>query len=88
MTPALLVAAAGAITIIGQIVAGKPPAPRIFIAVPIAGAGMLALAQWSPELAYRLAAVVFLTALLTSGYDVAKGVNNSLGLKTPPKGSS
>lgn len=78
MSPALLIAAAGGLTIVGNIAAKKAPSPRIFVGIAVAGAGMLGLAQLAPEAAQQLATVVLLTALLTSGYDVASGVSSAL----------
>lgn len=78
MGPALLVAAAGGLTVLAQISRNKPPHPRVFLGVVIAGGGMLALGQFSPEVAAKLAGLVFTTALVTSGYDVAMGVQKAL----------
>lgn len=89
MGPALTIAAAGGLTIVGTIARGKAPLPRVFVGIVIAGGGVLAIAQYSPEIAAKLSAVVFLTALLTSGYDVATGAQRALSVKpsaaiTPP----
>jgi|CXWL01.1.fsa_nt_gi hypothetical protein len=78
MAPALLVTAAGTLTVVGQLAAGRAPSPRIFLGVAIAGAGMLGLAQAAPDAATQLATVVLITALLTSGYDVSRGIGNAL----------
>lgn len=78
MSPALLIAAAGGLTVIGNIASRKAPSPRIFVGVAVAGAGMLTLAQLAPDAAQQLATVVLITALLTSGYDVARGVTAAL----------
>lgn len=78
MGPALLIAAAGGLTLLAQISRGNAPHPRVFIGVAIAGGGMLAIAQFSPELAAKMAGLVFTTALVTSGYDVATGVQKAL----------
>ena len=78
VSPALLVAAAGGLTVVGTIARGKAPAPRVFLGVALAGAGMVTLAQYAPEAAAQLATVVLLTALLSSGYDVARGITQAL----------
>lgn len=78
MTPALLIAGAAAVTALASISRGEPPHPRIFLGAAIAGAGMLLLANYTPEAAAKLAAVVFTTALLTSGYDLGHGVASAL----------
>jgi len=78
MGPALLIGIAGGLTVIGQISKGETPHPRVFLGVFIAGAGVLAIAQWSPELAQKFAGVVLTTSLLTSGYDASKGAARAL----------
>lgn len=83
MTPAWLIASAAGLTIIGNIAAKRAPSPRVFVGAAVAGAGFLALAQVQPELATKLAAVALITALLTSGYDVAQGVTRALGQPQP-----
>lgn len=86
MGPGFTILAAGGLTVLGSIARGQAPSPRIFLGTAIAGAGILALANFQPDAAAKFAAVVFLTALLTSGYDVATGVNRALG--TEPKGKA
>lgn len=78
MTPAIMVGTAAGLTVLAYIARGDAPPPRVFLGAAIAGGGFLALAQASPDLASKLAAVVFITALLTSGYDVAQGVGRAL----------
>lgn len=78
MGPAMLIGLAGGLTVIGQMSKGQPPHPRVFLGVFIAGAGVLALAQWSPEVAQKFAGVVLTTSILTSGYDASKGAARAL----------
>lgn len=78
MSPAFKIATAGALTILGTIARHKAPAPRVFIGVVAAGAILLLVADSAPEAANAFGTVVLLTALLTSGYDVAQGINHSL----------
>jgi hypothetical protein len=78
MGPGLTIAGAGLLTVLGSIARKQAPHPRIFLGTAVAGAGVLILAQHSPDAAAKFAAVVFLTALLTSGYDVAQGVTRAL----------
>lgn len=85
MGPALQVGIAGGLTIIGAIARGDAPSPRIFVGVAVAGAGVLGLAQLAPDAARSLATVILLTALLTSGYDVARGVGSALNRKDQPQ---
>lgn len=78
MGPALMVAAAGGLTALAAVSQGNAPHPRIFLGAAIAGAGMLALGQFAPELAGKMAGLVFTTALMVSGYDVSQGVARAL----------
>lgn len=78
MSPGLSIAAAGALTVIGSIAQGRQPSPRTFLGVVVAGGGLLLLAQSMPDAAAQLAAVILLTSALTSGYDVATGINRAL----------
>jgi hypothetical protein len=78
MGPALVVASAAGLTAVGAIARGEAPKPRVFLGAAIAGAGFLLLAQYSPDVSAKLAGVVLMTALLTSGYDVATGVTRAL----------
>lgn len=82
MGPGLTIAAAGLVTVVGAIVRKQSPSPRIFVGTAVAGGAILAIASWNAEVASKLALVVFLTALLTSGYDVARGVNQAIN-RTP-----
>ena len=81
MTPSITLAAAAAITAVGYLARGRTPAPRIFIGAAVAGTALALIGQAAPEAAARFAGVVLLTALLTSGYDVAQGVNAALNRK-------
>lgn len=78
MGPGLVIVTASGIVILGRLSKGESPHPRIFLGAVIAGAGMLTLAQFSPEVAAKLAGVVLMTAIMTSGYDVAQGVTRAL----------
>lgn len=78
MSTGVLIAGAAGMTALAYIARGDMPPPRVFLGGAIAGGAFLAIAQASPDLAARLAAVVFITALLTSGYDVAQGVGRAL----------
>jgi hypothetical protein len=85
MGPGLTILAAGGITAIGQISRKQWPTPRIIIGTGVAGAALLIVAQSSPELAQKFATLVLITALLTSGYDVSKGVTAALNRTPPPQ---
>lgn len=79
----LLVLGAGALTILGELSRGETPRPAVFIGTAAAGLGIMFAAMGAPGPAHGLALVVFLTALLTSGYDVAQGVNRALSRNGP-----
>lgn len=86
MGPGIALLAAGSITAAGAVARGGWPSPRIFVGSAIAGAALLGVAQVSPEVASRFATLVVITALLTSGYDLAVGLNRLVNLApTPPK---
>ena len=76
MGPGIALLAAGAVTMAGQIAKGKTPRPRIIIGAAIAGGALVGLGQASPEVASRFATLILVTALLTSGADLATGVRN------------
>lgn len=73
-----MIAAAAGLTVTAALVRRQAPAPRIFVGAAVAGTALALVAHAAPTAASRFAGVVLLTALLTSGYDVAKGVNNAL----------
>lgn len=77
-TTPLLVLGAGALTIIGELSRGESPRPAVFIGTAGAGLAIMFASFAAPDLAHGFAVVVFLTALLTSGYDVANGVVKAL----------
>jgi hypothetical protein len=77
-TAPVLVLAAGALTVVGELSRGERPRPAVFIGTAGAGVLVLLLGTASTQLANGLALVLFLTSLLTSGYDVAQGVARSL----------
>ena len=85
MAPALSGLAAAGITMVGQLAHGRTPSPVILVGGAIAGGALAALAGPSPELAAKFGTLVLLTALLTSGADVALAVFNLLGIN-PPEG--
>lgn len=78
MNPALILAAAAGVTALGALARGTTPAPRIFVGAAVGGVVLAGFASLDPQLASRFAGVVLITALLTSGYDVAKGVQSAL----------
>jgi hydrogenase/urease accessory protein HupE len=73
-----MIAGAAGLTAAAALARGHAPAPRIFVGAVVAGTVLAIASQAAPQAAQRFAGVVFLTALLTSGYDVAKGVNAAL----------
>lgn len=79
MGPGFAALGAGGITIAGYLARGRTPPPAVFIGAGIAGVALLTLASASPELASRFGTLVLLTALLTSGADVARGVSRAVG---------
>ena len=81
MTPSVTLAAAAALTAVGALARGQAPAPRIFVGAAVGGLALAGLAQLAPEAAVRFAGVVLLTALVTSGYDVSKGITAALARK-------
>lgn len=76
MGPAWSIAGAGALAATAQIVNGKWPSPRILAGVGIAGAALLILQGSSPQTASAFGTLVFLTALMVYGFDIAKAVAN------------
>lgn len=74
----LLILGAGVLTVVGELSRGETPRPAVFIGT--AGAGILVTfaALAAPDMAHSFAVLVFLTALLTSGYDVSQGVIRAL----------
>lgn len=78
MGPAWSIAGAGAITAIAQIARGEWPGVRIVAGVAIGGAALLVIGGKSPELASAFGTLVLVTALMVSGVDIARAVNNSL----------
>lgn len=75
---AALVLGAGGITALAQISKGTLPASRVFIGTAVAGTVILGLAEVNPELGVKFAALVFLTSLLTNGYDLAQSVTRKV----------
>lgn len=86
MGPAFAILGAAGVTALGQAAKGKVPSPTIIVGGAVAGAAMAALAGPSPELAGKFATLVLLTALLTSGADVALAVFHLLGVN-PSQGT-
>ena len=78
MSPAWMIAGAGALTLTAQLARGQAPSPRVVIGAAVAGGALLLIAQGAPEAAGKFAGLVLTTALLTSGYDVAQGVARAL----------
>lgn len=74
----VLIAGAGALTIGGTLARGETPKVSTFIGTAGAGLFVLAMTAVNPKLGTGFALVVFLTALLTSGYDLAGGVSRAL----------
>lgn len=83
MGPGLKVLAAGALTATAQIVNGKWPSPRLIAGVGIAGLVLVGIASKSPDVAGAFGTLIFLTALMVSGYDVAKAAGNVLKAGNP-----
>lgn len=77
----ILVAAAGGLTVLGELARGELPRPAVFIGTAGVGLALLIAAQAAPTLAHGFAVVILLTALLTSGYDVAAGIVRALNRK-------
>lgn len=87
MGPGFTVLLAGGVTSLAYMAKGDWPPPRIFIGSAIAGTGLMAVARKYPGPAQQFASLILLTALVTSGVDVAQGLNRALGapLPTDPK---
>ena len=79
MGPGIALLAAGALTATAAVVKGKAPSPSIFAGAAIAGGALLGLAQVSPDVASRFATLVVLTAILTSGAELALGASRLIG---------
>lgn len=79
MGPGFAAIGAGAITATGYFARGKKPPAGVFIGAGIAGVALLVIAQGSPQVASRFGTLIVLTALLTSGVDVARGINRAIG---------
>lgn len=79
MGPGFAALGAGGITIAGYLARGKTPPTSVFIGAGIAGVALLALSSASPELAARFGTLILVTALFTSGVDVARGVSRAVG---------
>jgi hypothetical protein len=83
MGPGIKVLAAGALTATAQIVNGRMPSPRLIAGVGITGLVLVSIAGKSPEIAGAFGTLILLTALMVSGYDVAKAAGNVLKVGTP-----
>jgi hypothetical protein len=81
-TTAGLTFAAGTITALGQLARGDGLQPRTIIATGILGVLMLSLESVNRDLARGIAAIVLTTAVLTSGADVAEGINRTINRPT------
>lgn len=86
MGPGFAALGAGAITATAYLARGKTPPPAVFIGAGVAGVALLLVAQASPAVAGRFGTLILLTALLTSGVDVARGVNRAVGNTTTTTG--
>lgn len=75
---AVLIAGAGGLTLLGELARGETPRAAVMIGTAGAGALVMLLGMANEQLAHGLALVVFLTALLTSGYDLAAGIGRAL----------
>lgn len=86
MGPGFAALGAGGLTIAGYLARGQSPPPAVFIGAGLAGVVLLTVASASPEIAARFGTLLLLTAFLTSGMDVAKGINRAIGNKQTPAG--
>lgn len=75
MGPGIALLIAGGLTMAAQASRGSAPAPRILIGSAIVGGVLVGVGQKSPELAGKFATLILVTALLTSGSDLAKAAS-------------
>lgn len=75
------VLAAGTLTVLGGVARGRGIQARPIIATGVLGVIAIAGETVQPQLTRTLAAVLMLTAALTSGVDVATGLANLTGDK-------
>lgn len=85
MGPGIALLAAGGLTTIAGITRGRPPSPRVMIGAAIAGGVLVAVGGRSPELAAKFGTLVLVTALLTSGADLALAAGRLLAITPPTK---
>lgn len=75
MAPGIAILAAGGITAVAAIVRGAKPSPNVIAGAVIAGGILTAIAAQSPDVAGKYATLVLITAILTSGADIATGIS-------------
>lgn len=80
-TTPLLVATAGGLTVLGELARGQRPRPAVFVGTAGVGFVLLIVSSSAPQVAHGFALVILLTALLTSGFDVAAGITRALSRK-------
>lgn len=76
---------AGALTIGAYLARGESPPPAVFIGSAVAGVALVAVASHSPALASKFGTLILITAILTNGIDLARGVNNAIGHRPAPE---
>ena len=82
MGPGFALLTVGAITGTAALVRGELPSSRVFAGAAIAGGVLVAVGQASPDVASRFATVVLITALLTSGVELATAAGRLTGIST------